>query len=128
MMGRVTNFQVTVGRRILIVETCDEVRRALHSVLANEGHYVRSARDAASAEDQTANWSPEVVLIDVRAESEFRIARRLRGQTAEDGLLIALSTSSLPSAWQAVFDYSFRKPFEIGELLAVVSASSSRRG
>lgn len=113
---------------MLIVEPCDDVRRALHDLLAREGHYVRSARNAASAEDQTANWLPEVVLVDVRTEAEFLVARHLRKHTVDDGLLIALSTSSLPDTWQAVFDYAFRKPFDIGELLAVVSAWFSRRG
>ncbi len=50
------------GRRVLLVDDDDDVRRAVCEVLTDEGHEVR---EADNGRDALGAWEPDVIVLDL---------------------------------------------------------------
>jgi signal transduction histidine kinase len=86
--------QAAVGRRILVVDDNADVAETTTLLLTLSGHQVRAAKDGPQALAAAAEFSPEVVLLDIGLPQMdgYEVARRLREmpQTCKS-LLIALT-------------------------------------
>ena len=54
-----------VGRRVLLVDDDDDVRRAVCEVLTDEGYEVREATNGRDAMAMLGEWEPDAILLDL---------------------------------------------------------------
>ncbi|HXJ77076.1 MAG TPA: ATP-binding protein, partial [Candidatus Methylomirabilis sp.] len=85
--------QVSVPRRILVVEDNDDARAMLRILLESQGHEVFEAADGAEAVRLASTIHPDLAFIDLGLPrlDGYEVARQIRGQTGYRGRLIALT-------------------------------------
>ncbi len=54
-----------MGRRVLLVDDDDDVRRAVCEVLTDEGYEVREATNGRDAMAMLGEWEPDAILLDL---------------------------------------------------------------
>ena len=54
-----------LGRRVLLVDDDDDVRRAVCEVLTDEGYEVKEAANGREAMAVLGEWEPDVILLDL---------------------------------------------------------------
>ena len=112
------------GRPILVVEDDPGVRALVCAVLAEAGYPVLQAPNGRSALDIAARARPQAVITDVRMPEMDgpTFVRCYRAAVRHTPPVIALSASpgGLEEAAEAGVDAALPKPFDVGELLAVV--------
>jgi two-component system CheB/CheR fusion protein len=82
------------GRHILIVDDNADAARMLQILLEVDGHEVRVAHDGRSGLQAAAEYSPDVILLDIGLPDMdgFELARKLRSEAEfKDVLLIAVT-------------------------------------
>jgi signal transduction histidine kinase/ActR/RegA family two-component response regulator len=92
--GRDERGRVTVpARHILLVEDDDNVRKALHRILAVDGHRVQAARDGSEGVELALATVPDVAFIDIGLPriDGYEVARRIRAALGTRMLLVALT-------------------------------------
>ena len=115
--------------RILVADDNRDTVSTLTTLLQAEGHEVRGVHRSADVLGAEREFRPEVVILDLQMPeiSGYDLARWMRSRYRERApLLIALSgaytrpaDASLSRA--AGFDHYLRKPYTIGDLLALLA-------
>ncbi len=126
-----------VGRRILVVDSDEQVRAAAHSLLERSGCTVETARDGAEAASMVRAGSGEsydVIIADIRLPDMSGYQLLLRLQELLDPVPLVLMTGfgydpghSIVKARQAGIDLVLFKPFRIDQLLDTVEKAVLRR-
>ena len=114
---------VTDGKRVLIVDDHEGMRRALTRLMRTWGHTVAVASDGATALSQVESFHPDVVVLDLSlgGMSGIDLGRRLRALFVPNRLvLIALSAATDAGIREAClaagFDAYLTKGGGIGDL------------
>jgi len=125
------------GRRILVVDSDDQVRAAAHALLERCGCTVETARDGAEAVSMVRTGGGDaydVIISDIRLPDMSGHQLLLRLQEVLDPVPLVLMTGfgydpghSIVKARQAGIDLVLFKPFRIDQLLDTVEKSVSRR-
>jgi CheY-like chemotaxis protein len=126
-----------VGRRILVVDSDEQVRAAAHALLERSGCTVETARDGAEAVSMVRAVGADaydVILSDIRLPDMSGHQLLLRLQELLDPVPLVLMTGfgydpghSIVKARQAGIDLVLFKPFRVDQLLDTVEKSISRR-
>jgi PAS domain S-box-containing protein len=120
-------------RRVLIVDDNADAVESLALLLKMDGHEVRTAYDGSTALSAVQEFQPGAVLLDIGLPGMdgYEVARRLRGEVAWQGLLVALTgygqEEDVRRSREAGFDAHLLKPAEhtaVQHLLAQSSAAS----
>ena len=132
-MSDVVHFQPKAGSpkaplRILIADDHPDTLLTLATLLADEGHEVRTLQDGTSVKDLVHGFDPDVCILDIEMPGKdgFVLARELRERRIEDRpMLIAISGVWIrPSdrflAIMVGFDHFFQKPADPASLVKVL--------
>lgn len=118
-------------RHALIVDDDDSLRHSLADVLEEEGWAVELARDRSEALAALQRRVPELVLLDLQLPGAdgTAVAADLRSLSRRPAVVV-LSADSKAAALLAPgsADAFLSKPFDLGELLAVIGRLSGGRG
>ena len=119
--------------RVLIVDDNMDAARSLSMVLEIGGHDVRTCYDGAAALEETEEFRPEIVLLDIGLPGMdgFEVARRLRQMPlSPQPFLVALTgygqADDIRRSREAGFDHHLVKPAD-PETLASLFASLTAR-
>ncbi len=126
-----------VGRRILVVDSDEQVRVAAHALLERSGCTVETARDGAEAASMVRGMGGEaydVIISDIRLPdmSGYQLLLKL-GEIIEPVPLVLMTGfgydpgHSIVKARQAGIDLVLFKPFRIDQLLDTVEKAVLRR-
>ncbi len=120
-------------KRVLIVDDEANLLMALEACLKAEGYEVVSAKDAAEALMRLAEAVPDIIVSDVRMPGTdgFALARHLRAAPRTKLVPIVFLTARDSVAdriegFRSGVDAYLTKPFEYGELIAVVASILER--
>jgi len=126
-----------VGRRILVVDTDDQVRAAAHALLERAGATVETARDGAEAVLMVRADGGEpydVIISDIRLPdmSGYQLLLRLQERLAHVPLVLMTGFGydpghSIVKARQAGIDLVLFKPFRVDQLLDTVEKAVARQ-
>ena len=126
-----------VGRRVLVVDSDEQVRQAAHALLERSGCTVETARDgveAASMVRAGGGDAYDAIISDIRLPDMSGYQLLLRLQEILDPVPLILMTGfgydpghSIVKARQAGIDLVLFKPFRIDQLLDTVEKSIVRR-
>jgi CheY-like chemotaxis protein len=126
-----------VGRRILVVDSDEQVRAAAHALLERSGCTVETARDGAEAASMVRGVGSDgydVIIADIRLPdmSGYQLLLNLR-EIVEPVPLVLMTGfgydpgHSIVKARQAGIDLVLFKPFRIDQLLDTVEKAVQRR-
>jgi len=125
------------GRRILVVDSDDQVRAAAHALLERSGCTVETARDGGEAVSMVravGTDAYDVIISDIRLPDMSGHQLLLRLQELLDPVPLVLMTGfgydpghSIVKARQAGIDLVLFKPFRVDQLLDTVEKAVSRR-
>ncbi|MEX0687895.1 MAG: response regulator, partial [Pirellulales bacterium] len=125
------------GRRILVVDSDDQVRAAAHALLERSGCTVETARDGGEAVSMVRAVGADaydVIISDIRLPDMSGHQLLLRLQELLDPVPLVLMTGfgydpghSIVKARQAGIDLVLFKPFRVDQLLDTVEKAVSRR-
>jgi len=126
-----------VGRRILVVDSDDQVRQAAHALLERSGCTVETARDGAEAASMVragGSDAYDVIISDIRLPDMSGYQLLLRLQEIIEPVPLVLMTGfgydpghSIVKARQAGIDLVLFKPFRVDQLLDTVEKAVVRR-
>jgi len=126
-----------VGRRILVVDSDEQVRQAAHALLERSGCTVETARDGTEAASMVRACRGEcydAIIADIRLPDMSGYQLLLRLQEIIDQVPLILMTGfgydpghSIVKARQAGIDLVLFKPFRVDQLLDTVEKSILRR-
>jgi two-component system CheB/CheR fusion protein len=112
-----TSAEVVARRRVLIIEDHADAATSLETLLAIEGHEVRTAPDGVAGLALVRTFDPDVVLCDLGLPTVdgFAVARAIRADPAlRDRRLVAISGYAQPDdvarSHSAGFDSHLAKP------------------
>jgi CheY-like chemotaxis protein len=121
--GRDDRRRVVVqARHILLVEDDDNVREALHRILALDGHRVEVARDGPGGVELALAIAPEVAFIDIGLAGidGYEVGRRIRAALGSRVLLVAVTAygeeQDRRRSSEAGFDAHLVKPVSYEDL------------
>jgi len=113
------------GARVLVVDDEASARTALAELLREEGFAVRSAADGYKALGQLEEWTPDLVITDVKMPGldGISLMQKVREQLPGVGVVVMTAFGSVENAvaamQQGADDY-LTKPVHFPELLVVV--------
>ncbi len=129
--------QALEGRRILVVDSDEQVRAAAHSLLERSGCTVETARDGSEAVSMVkavGSDAYDVIISDIRLPDMSGHQLLLRLQERLDSVPLILMTGfgydpghSIVKARQAGIDLVLFKPFRVDQLLDTVEKFVTRR-
>ncbi len=121
-------------RRVLVVDDNNDAAQTTAAFLELSGHEVRSAGEGAQALDLAAEFSPQVVVLDIGLPvmDGYEVARRLRRlPQTQDAVLIALTgygqQADRQMAVDAGFDLHLVKPVDPDALARLVAGKREAR-
>ncbi len=130
--GRDDRRRVAVqARHILLVEDDDNVREALHRILALDGHRVEVARDGPGGVELALATAPEVAFIDIGLPGidGYEVGRRIRTALGSRVLLVALAAYGQERrSSEAGFDAHLVKPVSYEDLTRVLGRAAGGDG
>lgn len=125
------------GRRILVVDSDEQVRAAAHALLEKSGCTVETARDGAEAASMVRSGGGDaydVIIADIRLPDMSGYQLLLRLKELIDPVPLVLMTGfgydpghSIVKARQAGIDLVLFKPFRIDQLLDTVEKAAARQ-
>ena len=113
--------------RIVVADDDRDAVITLATVLQHEGHEVREVYRGSEVLRMVRDFDPDVALIDIGMPgmTGYDVAREIRQVFGKRPMLIAVTgwkkTSDRILAQLAGFDHHLAKPFEPGELLALLA-------
>ena len=117
---------------VLITDDDLDVTSALGRVFDRRGHRVRLASSGAEALQACRERLPDIVMMDIGLPdiSGHEVARQLRRQHADTGLLLIASTGygqakDKALSKQAGFDHHLTKPFNLSRLTTIIDNYSN---
>lgn len=125
--------------RVLVVEDDEAIREILRLSLIDDGYEVTVANNGEIAIASMQQWPPDLIVLDmmmpVMDGATFRRRQRELGLAPQARLVVlSASRTAVPQAAQLGADANVPKPFELEELLSVItetlqssSVSSARR-
>ena len=126
-----------IGRRVLVVDSDEQVRQAAHALLERSGCTVETARDGVEATSMVragGSDAYDVIISDIRLPDMSGYQLLLRLQEIIDPVPLALMTGfgydpghSIVKARQAGIDLVLFKPFRVDQLLDTVEKAAARR-
>ncbi|HEU4767145.1 MAG TPA: response regulator transcription factor [Pyrinomonadaceae bacterium] len=122
-----------MSRRLLVVDDEPNLLRAVAACLKAEDYEVSTARSGHEALLQLAEAVPDLIISDIRMPGMdgYKLARQLRGSPRTALVPIVFLTAKDETAdriegFRAGVDAYLTKPFEPGELIAVVNGILNR--
>ena len=114
--------------RVLVVEDDAEIADALRRSLRLEGYDVRLAADGEAALDETRDFQPDLMVLDLGLPKldGLEVARRVRSE-GDVPILMLTARDAVVEGLDAGADDYLVKPFEREELLARLRAMLRRR-
>ncbi len=116
------------GRRVLVVDDNGDAAESLALLLHAVGAEVRTAHDGLAGLAQAAEFLPQAVLLDLGMPGMdgFEVARRLRGDARQAGLVIVALTGwgqedDRRRTQAAGFDHHLTKPVDVDALLGILA-------
>ena len=116
---------------VLLVDDEQEVRRVLTDTIAEAGFEVRAAVSGLQAIEMLDDWSPDLMVIDLKMPglSGIEFAQRARERLPDSELIILTGFGDMKSAVEAmrlgVYDY-MSKPVDLDRLLQTLRRASER--
>jgi PAS domain S-box-containing protein len=115
---------VSAPLRILVVDDNEDAADSMALLLELDGHEVRTARDGLHAVEAAAQWTPDVVLLDIGLPQldGYEVARRIRAQRhgVNGVMLIAITgwgqDEDRRRSRDAGFNAHLTKPVDYGDL------------
>ena len=121
------------GLRVLIVDDNHDVALTLAALVRHGGHEVRVAHDGPAAIHAAGEYQPEMVLVDIGLPGMdgYEVARRLRGELALSGALLAALTGygqeeDRRRSFDAGFDEHLVKPIRAETLALLLERAASQ--
>ncbi|MBX3187905.1 MAG: response regulator [Labilithrix sp.] len=118
------------GKRILVVDDEEDIRKLVRRLLTDKGHHVLECDRGLMALRLVKEEAPDLILLDAMLPElhGFDIARRIKG-SAKYGAIPILMMSAVYRGWRIAEDLKanygiedyIEKPFRIAELLAKVT-------
>lgn len=119
-------------RRLLIVDDDPTIRRVLALNFEDAGYEVTVASDGDEATQLARSLHPDVMILDVMMPGSdgYTVLRALRTSPQTDDIPVVLLSAKASDAevfagWQAGADSYVTKPFEVEEVLQLVSRIAS---
>ena len=111
-------------KRILVVDDDESIRQFIEMALTDEGYEVRTAADGQAALDVLATWTPHLILLDMRMPImdgwAFSCAQRQGPTERVPIVVVSAARDAAQSAAEIGADAVLSKPFDLGELAALV--------
>lgn len=114
--------------RLLVVDDDPHLLRALSMSLRVAGYEIRTARNGSEALVRLAEFSPDLIISDIRMPGMdgHRLVQHVRASQRTNLIPVIFLTAKDEMAdrvagFEAGIDYYLTKPFDIEELLAIVS-------
>src|SRR5689334_9379932 len=115
---------------ILVVDDEPQITRVLKTTLSSQGYAVRSAADGEEAIQIMKDWSPDLVITDLRMPNlgGLELCRHLRSKSRIPIIVLSVKGEERTKveALDAGADDYVTKPFGVNELLARVRAALRR--
>jgi CheY-like chemotaxis protein len=117
------------GIRILVVDDHADSRDLIAFILRDVGAVVQKAQDPQQAYEIVTQWSPDVIVSDLRMFSEdgYTFIKNIRARTPhEGGRIPAVAVTGLTgdavrmTALDSGYQHLVRKPIHSAELIAVI--------
>jgi len=120
------------AERILVVDDEDNARRAIATILGEEGYEVAEASNGVDALARIADFSPAVVLSDVRMPQMdgLTLLKKAREQGAEATFVMMTAFASVETAVEAMragADNYLVKPLDADAVLVILSKALEKR-
>jgi two-component system KDP operon response regulator KdpE len=117
-------------RSILVVDDEPQITRVLKTSLSSQGYSIRTASDGKQALQEMKNWSPDLVITDLRMPNMdgLELCRAIRTESRVPIIVLSVKgeeTIKVESLDAGADDY-VTKPFNMNELLARVRAALRR--
>jgi DNA-binding response OmpR family regulator len=121
------------GLNIVVIEDHDGLRELICQALQERGHRVSGLACAEELQDLGDVGSIDIFLLDLNLPGEdgLSLARRLRKIYPLVGIVMATARSGLKDrieGYDSGADVYLNKPFEVDELIAVLTSVGRRRG
>lgn len=119
-----------VKPNILVVDDEPQITRVLKTSLSNHGYGIRTASDGEEALQMIKDWSPDLVVTDLRMPNMdgLELCRHIRTQSRIPIIVLSVKgeDSIKVEALDAGADDYVTKPFSMNELLARIRAALRR--
>ena len=119
-----------VKKNILVVDDEAQITRVLKTTLSSQGCGIRSASDGKKALQLMKDWTPDLVVTDLRMPNMdgLELCRRIRAESRIPIIVLSVKGEDTikVEALDAGADDYITKPFSINELLARVRAALRR--
>ncbi len=119
-----------VKGNILVVDDEAQITRVLKTTLSSQGYGIRSASDGEEALQLMKDWTPDLVVTDLRMPNMdgLELCRRIRTESHIPIIVLSVKGEEKikVEALDAGADDYITKPFSINELLARVRAALRR--
>src|ERR1700687_4988517 len=115
---------------ILVVDDEAQITRVLKTTLSSQGYGVRTASDGDQAVDLMRDWTPDLVITDLRMPNMggLELCRHIRAKSRIPIIVLSVKGEERTKvdALDAGADDYVTKPFGVDELLARVRAALRR--
>src|SRR4051812_45129642 len=115
-------------QRVLVVDDDPDMRHAINEVLEDQGFIVDVASDGRQALERAGDEAPALVILDITLPvlDGYAVADELRQRFGLLPILAITADGRAPQKARRVGAYAYlRKPFELDDLLAMVSRGLS---
>jgi PAS domain S-box-containing protein len=117
------------GRQVLVVDDNKDSADSIALLLTGEGHDVRVAYTGAAAIEATANWSPDIVFLDIALPdmTGYAVVKKMRArETTKRSAMIAVTgwgrQRDRDKTRAAGFDEHLVKPVDPAAVIALIDA------
>ncbi len=125
--------EISVSRRILVVDDYPRVAESLMKMLALAGHEVRIAFDGPGALEEIGTFQPEIVVLDIGLPgmNGYEVASQIRRDAASPQVLLIAITGygqreDQARASQAGFNHHLTKPVDSATLLELIATAGGK--
>ena len=117
-------------KNILVVDDESQITRVLKTTLSAQGYGVRAAADGIQALEELKNWSPDLIITDLRMPNMngLELCRKVRNESRVPIIVLSVKGEEAVKveALDAGADDYVTKPFSVNELLARVRVALRR--